>query len=62
MNRNDHAWERFVPMACFAYNTKINASTGISPFEAFMGRKAKLPIDLIIPLPDRIYQNEEEFT
>jgi hypothetical protein len=26
-----------------------------------MGRKAKLPIDLIIPLPDRIYQNEEEF-
>ena len=45
-------------MACFAYNTKVNQTTGVSPFEAWMGRKAKMPIDLIIPhpgsdLPDR---------
>ena len=47
-------------MACMAYNTKINASTGISPFEAWMGRKAKLPIDLVVPLPDRLFQSEHE--
>ena len=61
MNREDKSWERFLSMACLAYNTKINASTGISPFEAWMGRKAKLPIDLVVPLPDRLYQSEDDF-
>ena len=61
MNREDKSWERFLSMACMAYNTKVNASTGISPFEAWMGRKAKLPIDLIVPVPDRMYQSEDEF-
>ena len=61
MSREDKSWERFLPMACFAYNTKINATTGISPFEAYLGRKAKMPIDLVVPLPDRVYQTEDEF-
>ena len=55
MNREDKSWERFLSLACMAYNTKFNASTGISPFEAWMGRKAKLPINLVVPLPDRMY-------
>jgi deoxyuridine 5'-triphosphate nucleotidohydrolase len=61
MSREDRSWERFVPMACFAYNTKINATTGISPFEAWMGRKAKMPIDLVVPLPDKIYRNQDDY-
>ena len=48
-------------MACMAYNTKVNASVGISPFEAWMGRKAKLQINLVVPVPDRMYQSEDEF-
>ena len=48
-------------MATFAYNTKVNASTGISPFESWMGRKAKMPIDLIVPIPDRMYKDEHEY-
>ena len=45
-------------MAAFAYNTKIHDSTNLSPFEVFMGRPARLPIDLILPLPQQDYQNE----
>ena len=48
-------------MAVLAYNRKANATTGISPFEAFLGRRAKLPIDLIIPVPDKQYRNEDDF-
>ena len=61
MNREDKSWERFLSLPCMAYNTKFNASTGISPFEAWMGRKAKLPINLVVPLPDRMYQSEDKF-
>ena len=61
MSREDKMWERFIPMACFAYNTKINATTGLSPFEAWMGRKAKMPIDLVVPVPDKIYRNQDDY-
>ena len=55
LQREDKSWERLLSMACLAYNTKANATTGISPFEAFLGRRAKLPIDLIVPIPDKQY-------
>ena len=58
MNREDKSWERFLTMACVAYNTKVYASMGIFPLSAGIGRKAKLPIDLV---PDRMYQSEDEF-
>ena len=60
MDRDDPAWKRHVPMACLAFNTKINASTGVSPFEAFFGRKARLPLDLIFPPPGRRYGSVSE--
>ena len=61
MNREDKSWERFVSTACFAYNTKVQATTNLTPFEMFLGRKPKMPIDLIIPLPDQEYANEDDF-
>ena len=61
MDRGDRNWEAYIPMCCFAYNTKINSTTGITPFEGWMGRPAKLPIDLIIPAPERVYGDENEF-
>ena len=61
MDREDRDWESYIPMCCFAYNTKINSTTGITPFEAWMGRPAKLPIDLVIPTPQRVYGDENEF-
>ena len=61
MDRGDRDWEAYIPMCCFAYNTKINSTTGVTPFEAWMGRPAKLPIDLVIPTPQRVYGDENEF-
>ena len=48
-------------MATFAFNTKVNSSTGVTPFEAWMGRPAKLPIDLVIPTPDQQWVNTDAY-
>ena len=48
-------------MATFAYNTKVNATTGLTPFEAFIGRPARLPIDLVVPTPDRQYPDADGY-
>ena len=59
--REDAGWSRFLPMATFAYNTKVNASTGVTPFEVWMGRAAKLPIDLVVPTPDRQWPDPDAY-
>ena len=59
--REDAGWSRFLPMATFAYNTKVNASHGLTPFEVWMGRAAKLPIDLVVPTPDRQYPDADGY-
>ena len=61
MNIQDKSGERFVSTTCFAYNTKVQTTTNLTPFEMFLGRKLKMPIDLIIPLPDQEYANEDDF-
>ena len=45
----------------FAYNTKANATTAITPFEAWMGRRARLPIDMVIPTPGYRFETENEY-
>ena len=49
--RGDPEWSRYLSVACLAYNTKVNESTGLTPFMAMMGREARMPIDLILPTP-----------
>ena len=61
MNRDDKSWDRFIPMATLAYNTKVNATTGVTPFEAWMGRAPRLPIDVIIPSPEKRYATEDQY-
>ena len=34
------------------YSGKVNVSTGVTPSLAFLGREAKLPIDLILQTPE----------
>ena len=59
--REDAGWSRFLSMATFAFNTKVNASTGVTPFEGWMGRAAKLPIDLVVPTPDRQWADVDAY-
>ena len=51
-DRQDPEWQKYLPSATLAYNTKQHSSTGISPFSGMFGRECRLPIDLIIPTPD----------
>ena len=50
--RNDKEWEDHLGAITLAYNTKVNVATGVTPSLAFLGREAKLPVDMIIQTPD----------
>ena len=62
MDREDPGWERYLPMATLAYNSKCHSSTGQTPFLVWMGREAKLPIDIIVPTPHQQYETVEQHT
>ena len=44
---NQKDWDTFLPTLAFAYNTAVNATTKMTPFELMYGRKPKVPLDLI---------------
>ena len=44
-------WDLWTKTVCFVHNTTVNASTGQTPFYAYHGREANLPITLIYPTP-----------
>ena len=58
-SRENKGWEQFISTVALAYNTKVNTATGVTPFEAWMGRTPRLPIDLIIPPSEKRYPPEE---
>lgn len=41
------AWDTMLLTAEFAYNSSVNRSIGMSPFEAVLGYKPRMPVDLI---------------
>ena len=60
LDREDPAWKKHIGMACLAYNSKVNVSTGVSPFEAWFGRRPRLPLDLIFPPPTKRFDSVGE--
>ena len=54
IDREDMSWSRYLPACTLAYNTKVHSTTGMTPFMAMFGREARLPIDLILPIHERI--------
>ena len=60
LSRDDPEWYHVLPMCVLAYNSKVNSATGVTPMEAWTGREATLPIDLVLPQPERSDQNENE--
>ena len=50
--RDDKEWEDHLPAITLAYNTKVNVATGVTPSLAFLGREAKLPVDMILQTPE----------
>ena len=45
-------WDEFLDTCTFAYNTSVHESALFSPFEIMFGRKATLPIDLVMAKQD----------
>ena len=54
-------WEKLLPVAAFAYNTKAHSATGLSPHYALLGREARLPVDLLVKLPDEQDTDPHDF-
>ena len=52
VDRGSTAWEQHLPTAVFAYNSKVHSSTGLSPYFALMGREPRIPLDLVMKLPE----------
>ena len=42
-------WDLGLAQLCFAYNTSVHETTGLTPFEIMFGRNSIIPIDLIYP-------------
>ncbi len=50
-------WVRQLPCLELAYNSKVNESTGLTPFLVFLGREAKLPADMVLPNQNEIFEH-----
>ena len=61
LEREDPGWLKVAPLATLAYNTKVHSTTGVSPFEAWYGRRARLPVDLIMQTPDKQYDTADAY-
>ena len=48
-NENQDNWDLGVTQLCFAYNSSVHETTGLTPFEIMFGRDPIIPIDLVYP-------------
>ena len=61
MDRQGQEWPKIIRIAVFAYNTKANTLTEVTPFETWMGCQARLPINMVLPTPGYHYENKQEY-
>ena len=61
LGREDTNWDSLLPAITLAYNSKLNESTGVTPALAFLGKEMKIPVDLIIQLPDQEPRNSNTY-
>ena len=50
--REKPRWHMHLDILILAYNSTVHESIGISPFYAMFGRQPKIPLDLLVKLPD----------
>ena len=52
---NQTDWDEHLPMVTFAMNCAKNETTNYSPFQLMYGRLARMPVDMVLDLPDKAY-------
>ena len=58
VNDTQTDWDEYLPLCSLAYNSTIHSSTGYSPNFLMFGRDFRLPLELVVPVPD-FEPNEE---
>ena len=61
LGKDETQWPKWISAISFAYNTKVNAVTGMTPFEALFGRHPRIPLDIILENPADKYRGVSEF-
>ncbi len=60
INEDQDNWDEILPFVNYSYNTGARSSTGNSPYELLLGRKPRLPIDLLlVPSPQELSSTPE---
>ena len=49
------AWDKYLPLAEFAYNNSYQSSIQMAPFEALYGRKCRSPIGWFEVADDKLF-------
>ena len=62
IQKTQSEWEKWLPMALWAYHTTFKAATGYSPFHLVCGIEAILPIELELPTLRIVVENELDDT
>ena len=55
-------WDDWLDQAVFAYNTSVQESTGISPYEMVFGRPARMPIEVELGVPLRNPSSQSDYS
>ena len=58
VNDTQSDWDEYLPLCSLAYNSTIHSSTGYSPNFLMFGRDFRLPLELVVPVPD--FESDEE--
>ena len=47
VHHKKEVWDDFLDSSVYAYNTAVHESSGFTPFDLMLGRKALLPVDVV---------------
>ena len=51
VSESQRNWDDRLPYVMAAYRASVHSSTGYSPNRLFMGRQARMPVDVVMGLP-----------
>lgn len=62
VSQNQKDWATYIPMLVLAYNSSVHDTTRCTPASLMLGRQLRLPIDLVLGIPEtRISMCESDY-